>query len=269
MMSRTAVFRDLVDLSRDALWCIEYVEPVVVGTDKEAIIDQIFANECYWAACNSAMNVLYDLPKELDLTRQPVQLYFARSLENEAFIRQIVDADFWIDGVLSTDQRHDGTKVHVANDVRADIKDGLLYRLYGTATDITTLHEHRAQLLRREHELNNLLNAVAEPILIVDRQGVLGTATIAFEEALGINLERWTGRDISSIFDVKPLIRRIDDERLKVIRVLTTVMDGNGDRRQCQATLSPMAGYQDGGKYVLVLCFLDQTTPHHVAMVGE
>jgi len=77
------------------------------------------------------MSRLYGLPHHLDMSAQPVRTYWPRSPENEAFVRQIIAAGYSIDGALSVDTRHDGQRIRVENDVRADVEDGFLVRLWG------------------------------------------------------------------------------------------------------------------------------------------
>ncbi|MCP4766178.1 MAG: hypothetical protein GY875_07885 [Gammaproteobacteria bacterium] len=57
------VLRTFVDTSRDALFCIEFLESVDLTAPEPEIIRQVFENECVWRMCNIAMARLYKLPE--------------------------------------------------------------------------------------------------------------------------------------------------------------------------------------------------------------
>ena len=53
------VLRNFVDTSKDALFCIEFLEPVDLTAPEPEIVRQTFENECVWRMCNNAMARLY------------------------------------------------------------------------------------------------------------------------------------------------------------------------------------------------------------------
>ncbi len=125
------ILRGFVTAARDACWCIECTEPVDLGDSEEEIVRQVFENECYWQLCNEAMAQIYRLPEGLDFNRENVRFVFPRNPENEAFIRQLNEAKFHLDGAPSLDQRYDGATMFAENDVRAEIRVGYLLRMWG------------------------------------------------------------------------------------------------------------------------------------------
>lgn len=196
------MLRGLIESSTEPIWCIEYAEPVDITVSDREIIRQIFENECYWSMCNDAMARLYDLPEDLDFNRQPVALYFPRSVENEAFAQSILDAGFRIDNALSVDHRHDGTPFYVENSVHCKVEDGRLLRMWGTLRDVTKYQRVQNELTLREREVRGLLSAIADIVVMVDRDGRLLAANPAFRRVLGWPIEDWLGKDISSILDL-------------------------------------------------------------------
>lgn len=125
------LLRRIADAGNEAHWCIEFALPIDTRLPVDDIVYRVFSHPSYWRLCNQAMSRLYGLPHHLDLCDQGVRTYWPRSPENEAFVRQIIAAGYSIDGALSVDNRHDGRRIRVENDVRADLEDGYLVRLWG------------------------------------------------------------------------------------------------------------------------------------------
>ena len=129
--SENRLLRRIADAGNEAHWCIEFALPIDTRLPVDEIVYRVFSHPSYWRLCNQAMSQLYGLPHHLDLCDQGVRTYWPRSPENEAFVRQIIAAGYSIDGALSVDTRHDGRRIRVENDVRADLEEGYLVRLWG------------------------------------------------------------------------------------------------------------------------------------------
>ncbi len=125
------LFRRIIADASEAHWCIEFLEPVDINRPREEVVDQIFANRSIWRVANPAMVALYALPDAGEFRSFDVRLYWPRTPENEAFVGQIIDANYRIDAAISSDRRHDGTTVSLENDVRAEIREAFLYRIWG------------------------------------------------------------------------------------------------------------------------------------------
>ncbi len=125
------LFRRIIADASEAHWCIEFLEPVDINGARDEVVDQIFANRSIWRVANPAMMALYALPDAGAFRSFDVRLYWPRTPENEAFVGQIIDADYRIDAGISSDRRHDGTTVNLENDVRAEIRENFLYRIWG------------------------------------------------------------------------------------------------------------------------------------------
>ena len=137
--SENRLLRRIADAGSEAHWCIEFALPIDTRLPVDDIVDRVFSHPSYWRLCNQAMSRLYGLPHHLDLCDQGVRTYWPRSPENEAFVRQIIAAGYSIDGALSLDTRHDGRRIRVENDVRADLEDGQLVRLWGNCRPLDAL----------------------------------------------------------------------------------------------------------------------------------
>lgn len=176
LRQENSMLRKFSDVSKDALWCIEFVEPVDLTAPEPEIVRQAFENECVWRMCNPAMARLYKLPEGLDFNAQNVHFVFAHNPENEAFVRTLIKADFNIDGVLSLDQNYDGCAIYMENDIRAHIEDGKLQRMYGAVRNISQQQIREQALSDRLDALSNALSAIPDPVRAVSASGILKAA---------------------------------------------------------------------------------------------
>ncbi len=197
------ILRGFVTATRDACWCIEFTEPVDLGASEEEIVRQVFENECYWRLCNEAMARLYRLPEGLDFNQEHVRFVFPRNPENEAFIRQLNEARFHLDGAPSLDQRYDGAAMFAENDVRAEIREGYLLRMWGTVRDISRQKERERQLTQRADRMAGVLSASPDPILVCDGDGILEAANPALEWLFGWSVDEVLGRPLRQILDLE------------------------------------------------------------------
>lgn len=197
------VLRRFVQTATEAMWCIEFTEPVDLTLGEHEIIRQVFENDCHWLMCNEAMARLYDLPEGLDFNKQPVRSYFPRTPENEAFVRQIIESNFSVDHAQSIDTRHDGSTMYVENAVRCHIEGGRLLSLGGTVRDITDYRQAENRLEQEAQDVRSILGAIPDAILVIDRQRKLLAVNPAFEAMLGWRADQFLGRDVQPIIDLE------------------------------------------------------------------
>lgn len=195
------MLHSFVGTSKDALWCIEFAEPVNLSAPEPEIIRQVFENECFWRLCNDAMARLYKLPEGLDFNAQNVRFVFPRNPENEAFVRELIASEFNVDGALSLDASYDGTMAYMENDVRAHIEDGFLHRMWGAVRDISGQKKRERDLADRLEAVINVLSAIPDPVLVVDSDGVLQAANSALEWHFGWRLDDVLGRPVTGLVD--------------------------------------------------------------------
>jgi PAS domain S-box-containing protein len=247
------VLRGFVQTSSEAMWCIEFSEPVDIGLSDSEIVRQVFENDRRWLLCNDAMARLYHLPDGLDMNLQPVSLYFPRNPENEVFVLQIINSGFAVDNAPSTDFRHDGSVAYIENTVRCTIVDGLLMRMWGTVRDVTDFRLTQNRLVREAEAVRNILSALPDAILVIDRNRRLVAVNPSFETMLGWNGESFLGQDVQSIIDLErplPGGRRwygFDQQRWQA-----TVKTKFGTPLCCEAQISPI-GEEAPDHFVLSL----------------
>jgi PAS domain S-box-containing protein len=189
----------IVSTARDATYCVEFIEPVDLTAPEHEIIRQVFENRCIWRYCNEAMSHLYKLPVGDDLNRHDVREVFARNPDNEIFVRTLNQSRWNIDGALSRDHRYDGADVYIENDVRADIRDGQLYRFWGVVRELSARRMHERDLEDKASTALDILAAVADPMLVADGAAQIIGVNPAVEWALGWPADQVLGRNLAEL----------------------------------------------------------------------
>lgn len=162
------VLRKIIDEAREGHWCIEFIEPIDINRPNHEVVDQIFENASIWRVTNMAMARIYNLPTGQRIGAHDVRLHWPRNPENERFVEEIVASGYFIDNAVSYDVRHDGTVIHCQNDVRADIEDGYLKRIWGNCRDVTAVQAQADQSQAQIATLRNVIDGIPDPITVFD-----------------------------------------------------------------------------------------------------
>ena len=175
--------QSMVETSNEAHWGIVFLEPVDTTLPKSEVIRQVFENQSVWRMCNPAMARIYQLPESLDFNEQDVRLYWPRSAANEKFVDEIISSNYAIDDALSVDRRHDGTLQYILNDVRADIVDGMLLRLWGNCRDVTEQRNADDEKAKALKLTIRALDGLPDPVIVLDAEGKVINRNRAFAAA--------------------------------------------------------------------------------------
>jgi len=248
----------IVSTARDATYCVEFIEPVDLTAPEHEIIRQVFENRCIWRYCNEAMSLLYRLPVGDDLNRHDVREVFARNPDNEIFVRTLNHNRWNIDGALSRDHRYDGADVYIENDVRADIREGQLYRFWGVVRELSARRMHERDLEDQASTALDILAAVADPIIVADASAQIIGVNPAVEWALGWPADQVLGRNLADLLHLRTEI----NELIAAARParLATQVDGVALRRDggsiaCSVAVSALARVGQEPRSVLTLKF--------------
>jgi PAS domain S-box-containing protein len=239
--SRAEMLAGFIDASSEAMWCMEYTEPVDLRCSVQEIIRQVFENDCHWRMCNAAMAALYSLPDGLDFNRQPVSAYFRRTPENEAFVRQLIESRFHIDAAPSLEYRHDGKIFYVENSVRCHMEGDLMFRMWGTVRDITEFRTAHNALAARKREVTEILSALPDAVLVVDLSRKAIALNPAFESTFGWPAEEVLGKDVSPIIDLetsRPGLSRWFAPTPS--RWIADVISSRGESCRCDVRIAPL-----------------------------
>jgi PAS domain S-box-containing protein len=248
------LLQGLAQTTTEAMWCIEFLEPVDLTAGTDETIRQIFENDCRWVMCNEAMGRLYNVPLGMDFNDQPVSMTFPKSPENEIFVRQIIESGFSIDNAPSIDLGHDGNMVYVENTVRSDIENDYLLRLWGTVRDLTSYRQAQNRLKQQILEVGSILAAIPGGVVVIDRNRRVLALNPAVEELLSWKADKLLGRDIQEIMDIEgslPDGRRwygCDRQRWHV-----EIRTGNGDSNLFDAQIAPVGNDSPAERFVITL----------------
>jgi PAS domain-containing protein len=175
--------KGILETANEAHWGNFFLEPVDTTLPKEEVINQVFENQSVWRMCNPAMARLYQLPETLDFNEQDVRLYWPRSAANERFVEEIITSGYAIKDALSVDRRHDGTLQYILNDVRGEVVDGYLLRLWGNCRDVTTQHNADDAAANALKLTMRAFDGLPDPVLILDREGKVLSRNKAYATA--------------------------------------------------------------------------------------
>jgi len=193
------LLRNFVATSRDALWCIEYIEPVDLSAPESEIVRQLFENDCVWRMCNPAMARLYGLPDELDFNAQKVRFFFGRNPTNERFVRKLIASNFHVEAAASLDSDYAGRQVTMENDVRGHIEDGHLHRMMGAVRNLNPQISREQTLEQRLLMLTNILGVLPDPLIVVNAAGEIESVGPALGWQFGCNEDEVLGRPAKSL----------------------------------------------------------------------
>lgn len=203
------VLSSIVSTARDASYCVDFIEPVDLTAPEHEIIRQVFENQCCWRYCNEAMARLYKLPIGDNLNTRDVHEVFPRNVDNENFVRTLIQNRWNVDGALSRDHRYDGVDVLIENDVRADIREGQLYRFWGVVRELSARRMQERELEDQAAAALDILAAVADPIIVADAEARIVGANPAVEWVLGWPTESLLGRGLKEILRTRLELRRV------------------------------------------------------------
>lgn len=250
------ILRGIISTSKDALWCIEFAEPVDLSAPLPEVIRQFFENACYWRLCNRAMARFYKLPENMDFNETHVRATFPRNAENETFARLLIERGFDIDGAPALDRRLDGIQAHVENDVRGHIADGMLHRMWGSTRDLSEQKRKEQALASRLDATVEVLSAVPDPILVIGRDGLLEAANPAVEWQFGWPIDEVLGRPAGDLvrfpqgFDSAMGLVGMEMENAALP---VTILTADGHEHPCRAHLSALGDMTQGRRAVLIL----------------
>ena len=248
--------------ARDATYCIEFDEPVDLTAPEHEIIRQVFENACHWRYCNEAMGRIYSLASCEDLNMRDVREVFPRNPDNEAFIRMVIEGGWHVNSAPSRDHRYDGADIFVDNDVRAHIVDGWLHRFWGVVRD------RSGQILKERHlkaeagQALDLLGAVPDPIIVINREGRVEGANPALEWWLGWPLCELLGTKLDSILKFDVSMRVLATEAgpgKQAIRRYATALCSDGRRLSVDVNVATISLQEAQGRLVMTL----RTTESH------
>jgi PAS domain-containing protein len=261
--------RRVIEASVEAMWCIEFQEPVDLLEDEDEVVRQVFENRCSWRLCNKAMARLYNIPGNADLNEIPVRKNFPRSRANERYIRALIRERFNVDSALSIDIKYDGEAIYGDNSVRGDIVDDKLLRFWGTMHDVTGYRKLQAQMNREQRSLQNILAAIPEAVLVVGKDLRLKGANPAFETLVHHSIDFALGKKVEDLFRFGQSLSELErsNERA-VVKCEVRSRSKTVKPRSFAAWVVPMSGNGAGSDLIITLRPMEPFTKARAQNLG-
>ncbi|MEQ9489784.1 MAG: PAS domain-containing protein [Alphaproteobacteria bacterium] len=223
----------IISASSEALWCIEYVEPVDLTAPEDEVLRQFFDSMCFWRILNPAMQELYKMPLDRDVRNEDVRFIFPKNAENEEFVRNLLANRFHLDKAVSLDKLYDGTWITAENDVRAHIHENRLIRLWGTVRPIGGRGWKGKNLESELDKLSSILSALPEPVLVLDKSGRLAAANPAVEWQFGWSVDDILGQSSEQWLPGLTLVDIAEASDVLGTEYPVSVVCGDGTERSC------------------------------------
>lgn len=145
----------LIQNSAEAVYCVEMEVPLPIHLPEEQIIDLLYRN-AYLADVNDAYARMVGQKKE-ELLGLRLTDFLPRTLpENLDFLKKTIAAKFNVTDFETVETYGEGKTGVYLNNFSADIENGLLCQLWGTARDITEKKRLEKELRQSEKDLQKL-----------------------------------------------------------------------------------------------------------------
>ncbi|HVF17893.1 MAG TPA: PAS domain S-box protein, partial [Steroidobacteraceae bacterium] len=129
-------YRAFVANSTEAIWRYELDPPLDLSLSIDEQIDHVYKHGSL-AELNDAMARMYGYERAEDLVGAPLAKTLPPGESALEYLRSIAEAGYSIVDVESTEADRDGNVRHFSNSLVPVIKDGKLFRAWGTQRDIT------------------------------------------------------------------------------------------------------------------------------------
>ena len=188
-------YKAFIARSPDAMWRIEFEQPIPVALPAEEQIDKIYQYG-YLAECNDSMAQLYGAKtaEQLIGTRfGDLEPPSAPRFRND--LRSAIASGHQFATVETSPLDLTGNQRHLLRSQWGIVEDGVLLRIWGTVRDITELRHAERTLAASEQHLTELLENVHLIAIVLDRNGLVSFCNNYFLRLTGWQAKEVTGRN--------------------------------------------------------------------------
>jgi PAS domain S-box-containing protein len=230
-------FRQLVDKSSEAIWCLEYYPPVDLSQDPQEILRQI-QNNGVLAECNDLMAELYGVESAEQILglRTPEIAALSTLVPTGNRIQRLIDNNYHLKDEIMQLEYQDGTRRVYLYNADGYIRQGQLTMIWGTSRNITDRMEMQEQL--REGDQRYALDLQAGGLGTWDLNVASGRVEFndRFAEILGYEANKLTWN-----FDT--WIRTVHSaDRQRVLSSIRSIINGESDSFELEQRLRHASG---------------------------
>ena len=187
-------YRAFIANNSDAMWRIEFSEPIPLSLGEDEQIDRIYRLG-YIAECNDAFARLAGFERAEQMLGTSIDSFVPRT--NEQFVgelRAAIRSGFRSGTVQFTPLDPEGRPLYRLRTHVGIVENGALLRIWITTRDITRLRRAELSLAASERRFREVLEGVQLPAIILDLQG-----TITFANRCFLGLVQRTREDLTSL----------------------------------------------------------------------
>ncbi len=149
LMSHNELFRVFMEESIEPIWCFELDKPITIDLPEEEQFD-LFYSYAYLKEINNAYAQVVGYERREDLLGMRLSEIMPPSIsENTASVKQFIRAGYNLSDFVTV-EFYKEKKFIILNNVRGIIKDGQLFRVWGTSRDITAQKAAEDELRKAE-----------------------------------------------------------------------------------------------------------------------
>lgn len=129
-------YQNFIRRSTEGIWRCELDKPIKVDMPVQEQVDYIY-DHGYMAECNDAMAKMYGYGKAEDLANLPLNKFFPRDADTEAYLTYFIESNYSADGIESKELDKDGNIRYFINNLVGIVENGQLLCAWGSQRDVT------------------------------------------------------------------------------------------------------------------------------------
>lgn len=194
-------YRSFVEQSAEGTWCMEFGRPLSLDLPEDEAVEQVY-QRAQMVETNDAFARMYGFESAEEMGRWRLKEFLPRDSSTMATLRAAVRSGYILEDLESVERdRQENIRIF-SNNIRGEIREGKLLRIWGTQRDVTALRHAEEQMRLQSAAIEALdsgciiADARAEDLPIVYVNEAF-TRTTGYEaaEILGTNCRFLQGRD--------------------------------------------------------------------------
>ena len=178
-------YRAFIEQTSEGVWRCDLHVPIDIRMPEDEQIDRIYAHS-YLAECNNAMARMYGLDSAEQIVGVPLRDLLPRSdPANTEYLRAFVRGGYRVTDAESHELGRDGASRYFLNNMVGIVRDGHLFRAWGSQRDITSRKVIESALRASEERYRALVTASSSLVWTSDAHGRFVERQVAWERYTG------------------------------------------------------------------------------------